>query len=305
MAGAAAGKNKAPIIIKKIKKAGHGHHGGAWKVAYADFVTAMMAFFLLMWLINTTSPEQKRGIADFFAPAAVSQSTSGAGGILAGTALAEEGVQNGLGAPMTASAQSIQADKPMKDSPEDGKDSISEPSAAALAQAKAMREDSEFSRAEMSIRQAIEDQPDLAELSKQVIMEKTPEGLRIQLIDQEGRSMFDAGQTKPNARAERLLSLVAGVINNLPNRVTISGHTDMDQPKGRPGYSNWELSSDRANASRRVLQAQGVPADRIYQVSGKADSEPLFPDDPTMPGNRRISITLLREAPVLPPDHGL
>ncbi|MFZ4070381.1 MAG: flagellar motor protein MotB [Caulobacterales bacterium] len=305
MAAAGAGKNKAPIIIKRIKKAGHGHHGGAWKVAYADFVTAMMAFFLLMWLINTTSPEQKRGIADFFAPAAVSQSTSGAGGILAGTALAEEGVQHGLGAPMAASAQSIQADKPMKDSPEDGKDSVSEPSAAAVAQAKAMREDSEFSRAEMSIRQAIEDQPDLAELSKQVIMEKTPEGLRIQLVDQEGRSMFDPGQTRPNARAERLLNLVANTINNLPNRVTISGHTDMDPPKVRAGYTNWELSADRANAARRVLQARGVTADRIYQVSGKADSEPLFPDDPTMPGNRRISITLLREAPVLPPDHSL
>ncbi len=305
MAAAGAGKNKAPIIIKRIKKAGHGHHGGAWKVAYADFVTAMMAFFLLMWLINTTSPEQKRGIADFFAPAAVSQSTSGAGGILAGTALAEEGVQNGFGAPITASAQSIQADKPMTDSPEDGKDSVSEPSAAAVAQAKAMREDSEFSRAEMSIRQAIEDQPDLAELSKQVIIEKTPEGLRIQLVDQEGRSMFDPGQTRPNARAERLLNLVANTINILPNRVTISGHTDMDPPKVRAGYTNWELSADRANAARRVLQARGVPADRIYQVSGKADSEPLFPDDPTMPGNRRISITLLREAPVLPPDHSL
>jgi chemotaxis protein MotB len=305
MAGAAAGKNKAPIIIKKIKKAGHAHHGGAWKVAYADFVTAMMAFFLLMWLINTTSPEQKRGIADFFAPTAVSQSTSGAGGILAGTALAQDGVQNGMGAPMQAQAESVKADEPAKDDPQDGKDAISEPSQSALGQAKAMREDSEFRKAEMSIRQAIEDRPDLAELSKQVIMENTPEGLRLQLIDQEGRSMFDPGQTRPNPRAERLLSVIAGVVANLPNRVTISGHTDMDQPKVRAGYTNWELSADRANAARRVLQTNGVPVDRIYQVSGKADSEPLYPDDPTMPGNRRISITLLREAPVLPPNHGL
>jgi chemotaxis protein MotB len=296
----AAGKNEAPIVIKKIKKGGgHGHHGGAWKVAYADFVTAMMAFFLLMWLINTTSPEQKRGIADFFAPASVSQTTSGSGGMLAGTAIAEEGVRHGEGMPTKIAEANGQGEENDSAGGEPN-----EPSQDALSKAKALREDSDFDRAEMAIRQAMQDMPDLAELSKQVIMEKTPEGLRIQLVDQEGRSMFAPGDPKPLPRTERLLAAVAGVINELPNRVSISGHTDGGNP-GRAGYSNWELSADRANAARRIIMANGVGVDRIHQVAGKAESEPLFPDDPTLPGNRRISITLLREAPVLPPDHGM
>jgi chemotaxis protein MotB len=290
-----AAANKAPIVIKKVKKGGgHGHHGGAWKVAYADFVTAMMAFFLLMWLINTTSPEQKRGIADFFAPASVSETTSGAGGLLAGTALAESGARaakqtsnQGTGAGGGSEGASAASDAP-------------EVSEAALAQARAARENAEFERAEQSIRQAIQDMPDLAELSKHVLMEVTPDGLRIQLVDQEGRSMFEPGGAQLNARAKRLLSTVAGVVAELPNRITIAGHTD-GSPPGRSGMTNWELSSDRANAARRVLQAGGVEQDRVYQVAGKADAEPLFPDDPTLPGNRRISVTLLREAPVLPP----
>jgi chemotaxis protein MotB len=299
---AATQTNQAPIVIKKIKKGGgHGHHGGAWKVAYADFVTAMMAFFLLMWLINTTSPDQKRGIADFFAPASVSQTTSGSGGMLAGTAIAEEGVKHGEGAPLNMRSQSEDTD------PEDTKaaeEKTSEPSAEALAKARALREDSEFEKAEMAIRQALQDMPDVAELSKHVVTEITPEGLRIQIVDQEGRSMFAPGEAKPNERAQRLIAAVAGVAARLPNRLSIGGHTDGGAP-AKPGYTNWELSADRANAARRVLQSSGITADRIYQVAGKADSEPLFPDDPTLPGNRRISITLLREAPTLPPGHGL
>ncbi len=293
-----AAANKAPIVIKKVKKGGgHGHHGGAWKVAYADFVTAMMAFFLLMWLINTTSPEQKRGIADFFAPASVSETTSGAGGLLAGQALAEAGARqskNTQSKEGSASGGGVQGAA----ASEDG---TAEASESAMAQARAARENAEFERAEQSIRQAIQDMPDLAELSKHVLMEVTPDGLRIQLVDQEGRSMFEPGGSALNARARKLLSTVAGVVAELPNRITIAGHTD-GSPPGRSGVTNWELSSDRANAARRVLQAAGVEQERVYQVAGKADAEPLFPDDPTLPGNRRISVTLLREAPVLPPD---
>ena len=300
----AAGANTAPIVIKKVKKVvGGGHHGGAWKVAYADFVTAMMAFFLLMWLINTTSPEQKRGIADFFAPASVSQTTSGSGGILAGTALAESGVRHAEGAPvMMRSSGPSNAEEPGAQT-NSGAGEL-EPSPGALARAKALREDTQFDKAEQSIRQAIQDMPDIAELSKNVLMEKTPEGLRIQIVDQEGRSMFAPGEARLTERAQRLIAAVSGVVLDMPNRVSISGHTDMSAPP-RKGYSNWELSSDRANAARKILSANGVPGDRIYQVSGKADSEPLFPDDPDQPGNRRISITLLREAPALPPGHGL
>ena len=291
-----------PIIIKKIKKVvGGGHHGGAWKVAYADFVTAMMAFFLLMWLINTTSPDQRRGIAEFFAPASVSRVSSGAGGLLAGTSFAESGVRHGMSAPVAP------ASDPQFTANSDGEGQSSNPDQAgqstpsedALSRARSMRETAQFSRAEIAIRQAMQDMPDIAELSRQVLMEQTPEGLRIQLVDQEGRSMFAAGGAEPNERARRLLQVVSRVIQSLSNRVTISGHTDGSPPSARYA-SNWELSAERANAARRILQGSGMPADQVYQVAGRADSEPLFPDDPTVPGNRRISITLLRESPPLP-----
>jgi chemotaxis protein MotB len=294
-----------PIIIKRIKKTGAaGHHGGAWKVAYADFVTAMMAFFLLMWLINTTSPEQKRGIADYFAPASVSETTSGSGGILAGTALGNDGAkQNG--------SQSIVQDaSPDSKHPDDGKSKDGAKGAndqQALDQAKmdqAKREAAAFASAEQSLRQAMQDMPELAELSKNIIVDQTPEGLRIQLVDQEGRSMFNTGTTVPNDRAKILLRAIAKIINQLPNRISIYGHTSASAGQSRKVEGDWPLSQGRADASRKILQGAGVDPDRVYAVSGKATSEPLYPDDPTLPGNRRIAIVLLREAPVLPPDRG-
>jgi chemotaxis protein MotB len=294
-----------PIIIKRIKKTGAaGHHGGAWKVAYADFVTAMMAFFLLMWLINTTSPEQKRGIADYFAPASVSETTSGSGGILAGTALGNDGAkQNG--------SQSIVQDaSPDSKHPDDGKSKDGAKGAndqQALDQAKmdqAKREAAAFASAEQSLRQAMQDMPELAELSKNILVDQTPEGLRIQLVDQEGRSMFNTGTAVPNDRAKILLRAIAKIINQLPNRISIYGHTSASAGQSRKVEGDWPLSQGRADASRKILQGAGVDPDRVYAVSGKATSEPLYPDDPTLPGNRRIAIVLLREAPVLPPDRG-
>jgi chemotaxis protein MotB len=147
--------------------------------------------------------------------------------------------------------------------------------------------------------------PELAELSKNIIIDQTPEGLRIQLVDQEGRSMFNQGTATPNDRAKLLLRAIAKIINQLPNRISIYGHTSANAGQGGKAEGDWPLSAARADASRRILQAGGVDADRVYQVSGKATSEPLYPDDPTLPGNRRIAIVLLREAPVLPPDQGL
>jgi chemotaxis protein MotB len=295
-----------PIVIKKVKKGGgHGHHGGAWKVAYADFVTAMMAFFLLMWLINTTSPEQKRGIADYFAPASVSESTSGSGGILGGTALGEDGVKSD-GA-MTVVQQ--MAPEPPEQAVEAGQSQRSgeaggaqATAAEAAAQAANRREADEFQSAAASLRQAMQDMPELAELSKQLLVDQTPEGLRIQLVDQEGRAMFDQNSAKPNARARLLLRAVAKVVNQMSNRVTIAGHTSA-VVGARTASDDWSLSASRANGARAVLQEAGIDADRIYQVSGKANSDPLYPDDPTLAGNRRIAIVLLREKPVLPPEH--
>ena len=282
--------NTRPIIIKKVKKVAGGHHGGAWKVAYADFVTAMMAFFLLMWLINSTSPEQKNGIADYFAPASLSASTSGAGGILAGTALGETGAMQKGAVPMNSpnTPQSAQSDAST------GKGALSEAELES-----AQKEAADFQQAEMSLRQALQDLPELAELSRNVIVDQTPEGLRIQLIDQEGRPMFEPGSNVPNDNAKTLLRAASRVVLQLPNQIIISGHTDAS-PNSDPNNSNWEISSARANSSRRVLMESGLPEDRIAQVSGKAGLDPLFPDDPFQPANRRIAITLKRAAPPLP-----
>jgi len=301
----AAGSDQ-PIVIKRIKKGGgDGHHGGAWKVAYADFVTAMMAFFLLMWLINTTSPQQKRGIADYFAPASVSETTSGSGGILGGTALGSDGAQ------AKGSSSVIQELSPDSRNPDDGKSSdgakaalAQDASTEAMREALKRRDDAAFSSAAQSLRQALQDMPELAELSKSIIVDQTPEGLRIQLVDQEGRSMFNENSAQPNDRAKLLLRAITKVINQLPNRISIYGHTSAS-PGGAKAESDWTLSAARANASRKILQDAGVDPDRIYQVSGKATSEPLYPDDPGLPGNRRIAIVLLREAPVLPPSPAL
>jgi chemotaxis protein MotB len=287
------------IIIKKVKKGGHaGHHGGAWKVAYADFVTAMMAFFLLMWLINTTSPEQKRGIADYFAPASVSETTSGSGGILGGASLASSGSKSS-GSKDVIQALAPEAPPNVTDT---GQSQNQSQNASAGTQDTA--DDAALTSAAQSLKQAMQDMPELTELSKQIIVDQTPEGLRVQLVDQEGRSMFKEGSSVPNDRAKVLLQAVAKVVNKLPNRITIAGHTSADAGGAKPS-SDWALSSSRADVSRQILQAAGVDADRIYQVAGKAASDPLYPDDPLLPGNRRITIVLLREAPVLPPDPGL
>ncbi len=289
-----------PIIKKVIKVSGGGHHGGAWKVAYADFVTAMMAFFLLMWLINTTTPEQKRGVADYFAPASISESRSGAGGILGGTALGEDGNRNS-GTTELVKERTPKSPKQPDKSTGKGSASSTDISESAMNEALARREEMAFNSAAESLRQAMQDLPELAELSKNLLIDQTPEGLRIQIIDQEARSMFEPGSATPKPRTVVLLRSVAKIIEKLPNRISIYGHTDASTGSG----NNWNLSFDRANAARAVFADNGLPEDRIYQVTGKAGSEPLFPDDPFMPGNRRISIVLLREAPPLPPGYKL
>jgi chemotaxis protein MotB len=292
-----------PIIIKKVKKIAGGHHGGAWKVAYADFVTAMMAFFLLMWLINTSSPEQKRGIADYFAPASVSASTSGMGGILGGTALGKDGAMQKGSVPLFEQPSPTSAESTTKS--QEGSQSTSQTTSQDLAEAAmAQRETAEFQQAEMSLRQALQDMPELAELSRNIIVDQTPEGLRIQLVDQEGRPMFEPGSSEPNDRARILLKAAAQIVQALPNRIIISGHTDA-APNPDPNASNWELSASRANGARRAMEASGLSEDRISQVVGKSGTDPLFPDDPYQAANRRIAIVLQRASSPLPADGGL
>ncbi|MES2292000.1 MAG: flagellar motor protein MotB [Pseudomonadota bacterium] len=291
------------VIIKRIKKGGHGgHHGGAWKVAYADFVTAMMAFFLLMWLINTTTPEQKRGIADYFAPQSIAQTVSGSGGVLGGKVMGEESAHAG-GAQSVMQKQS----PPSPASPVKSLASGVTGGAVGASQSdsdnKNLAQDGEFAHAAEAIRQAIQNNPDVANLSHQVMLEQTQQGLRIQLVDQDGRPMFQQGTSEPMPYTKKLLAAVGQIIDTLPNRVSISGHTGGNDA-GATGTA-WELSSARANAARALLQAGGLGSDRIYEVAGKAASEPLLPEDPNASANRRLSIVLLREAPPAPPGHTL
>jgi chemotaxis protein MotB len=285
-------KNTGTVVIKKIKKGGHaGHHGGAWKVAYADFVTAMMAFFLLMWLINTTTPEQKRGIADYFAPESVSRTESGAGGLLGGASASDDG-QAGQG------ALAVKTQRPQSET-QRAKDSDAA-NAMALSGQNQVQE-AALAMATAQLRQAMQDKPELAELSKHVIIDDTPEGVRIQLVDQDARSMFEPGSAEPKPYVQALLKEVAKVVTGLPNRISIAGHTDGGAVATAGPYSNWDLSAARANASLKVLLDSGLGEDHVAEVAGKAGSDPLYPDNPQASANRRVSIVLLREAPVLPP----
>ena len=312
-----ASDNERPIIIKKvIKVAGHCHHGGSWKVAYADFVTAMMAFFLLLWLLNVTTDEKKMGIADYFAPASVSRAQSGAGGILGGTAMTVEGAMRSAKAPQTVV---VKIDTPMQDMREAGDkdkdhdfdkqkdkdkdkdfDRPARPSDAEIQKAQAEREQKAFEESAEQLRVALGRNPELAGLAKHLLIDQTPEGLRIQIVDQDRESMFPVGSARMPDRTRQLLGSIAQVMNKLPNRVSITGHTDATPYRSENGYGNWELSSDRANASRRMLIESGIQPQRVVQVAGKADTEPLFPTDPFQPGNRRIAIVLLREAQSAP-----
>jgi len=269
-----------------------------------------------MWLINTTTPEQKRGIADYFAPQSIAQTLSGSGGVLGGQVMGQESSRAGGAASVfqknspsspSTKSKSTQAQSSQGGAANsDGQSSdMQSGSGNANDRSTSSSQDGEFEHAAEAIHQAIQDNPDLAQMSKQVIVDQTPEGLRIQLVDQDGRPMFQQGTSEPMPYTKRLLAEIGKIVDRLPNRVSISGHTEATPFTGPGGKTNWELSADRANAGRSLLQAGGLTGDRIYEVSGKAGSEPLLPEDPNGSANRRLSITLLREAPPAPPGHQL
>jgi chemotaxis protein MotB len=311
-----AGENA--VIIKRIKKGAHGgRHGGAWKVAYADFVTALMAFFLLLWLINTTTPEQKRGIADYFAPQSIAETLSGSGGVLGGKVMGAESARAGGATSMfrknSPSAPQNPAHTPQDSNPRGGAaesqgeatDTQSQTGQTSAHSSASSSQDGDFAHAAEAIHQAIRDNPDLAQLSKQVMVDETPQGMRIQLVDQDGRPMFQRGTAEPMPYTRRLLIEIGRIVDRLPNRVSISGHTEATPFRSASGVTNWELSAARANAGRALLAEGGLVSDRIYEVAGKAGSEPLLPEDPNASANRRLSIVLLREAPPTPPGRQL
>jgi chemotaxis protein MotB len=320
-------RSNVPVIIKKVKGKGeHAHHGGAWKVAYADFVTAMMAFFLLLWLLNVTTDIQRRGIADYFEPTVASKSQSGAGGVMAGQTIGQSGAQT-----VPTSLPSLALNRPALRQPNDGDDGDEggtaghdttttdngtqagldaraggvpkkeQLSAEELERRLAEREERRFAAAEFTLRQAVEQLPELKGLADNLLVDRTPEGLRIQLVDQEKSPMFALGSYELVDGAKKLIAVVTQVVQRLPNQITITGHTDAVPYPGGRKYTNWELSADRANASRREFLADGLPEDRIGRVTGVADRDPLVADQPTSPRNRRISVVLLREAKEAPP----
>ena len=307
--------NQTQPIIKKVKKvSGGGHHGGAWKVAYADFVTAMMAFFLLMWLLNATSEEQKRGISNYFGPVGMSTAASGSGGVLGGNSVATEGAfddskaspavtmlmpQTNAGEAKTEGDEKDQKDKISESTTLEEKEvpekAVPEPSSQAPAndsEAEAL-DKKNFADAEEKIRQAILQSPELAQFAENLIIDTTPEGLRIQIVDQDKKAMFPSGEKKMYDHTTKLLKQIASVIKTMPNKISVTGHTDSTPYQTGGNYTNWELSADRANASRLVLMGAGMEESRISHVTGKAANEPLLESSPADPKNRRISIILL------------
>jgi len=301
----------APIIVKKVKKGGHGHHGGAWKVAYADFVTAMMAFFLLLWILQATTEEQKLGIADYFAPASVSRSNSGSGGIMGGRTFTKEGASPNDQTPVGVMIK-LPTNPPDFDNTGDPQENTAtletgpggsetpeqadqDPNAEQLEEFLAKREDEQFAQVEQAVRDAMNEAPDLKGLSNNLLIDQTEEGLRIQIIDEAGRSMFPSGSAEMFGHTRKILSLIVEAISDLPQQIAIKGHTDATPFTTKSGYSNWELSSDRANASRRVLIESGLRPERISSIAGLADQEHLDEANPYAPSNRRVSVILLRE----------
>lgn len=279
MAGDA--KKLQPIIIKRVKKGGHAAHGGAWKIAYADFVTAMMAFFLLMWLLGSTTDGDKKGISDYFqSPFKVAmQGGPGAG--------ASNSVISGGGNDLTQQAgQSRRGD---------GEEKTAKKMSGEQAKIERAKNDAKaLATLAAKIAAAISNNPKMAEFSSQIKLEITPDGLQIQIVDDQRRPMFDSGSAAVKPYMRDILTEIGRALLDVDNKISLDGHTD-SQAYGNAarGYSNWELSADRANASRRELIAAGMPEDKLARVVGMASSLPLEPDNPLAPSNRRISILVM------------
>ena len=276
-------KKLQPIIVKRIKRGGHAHHGGAWKIAYADFVTAMMAFFLLMWLLGSTTEGDKKGIADYFSsPLKIALLSSGSG---AGDS---SHVIRGGGQDLTRTTGQVKRGE-----------IAAERAHVNLKALKAEQIRAEIARLEdlkNKVEQRMRANAKLNQLAGQIRLDMTRDGLRIQIVDDQNRPMFDSGSAIVKPYMRELLREIGNVLAEVPNHLTLEGHTDAASfGGGDRGYSNWELSSDRANASRRELLAGGLPEDRVLRVQGLASSVLVDYNDPLNPQNRRISIIVMNQ----------
>lgn len=273
--------NARPIVIKRIKKVAGGHHGGAWKIAYADFVTAMMAFFLLMWLLGSTAKGDLVGIAEYFkTPLKVAM----AGGSGSGDS---SSVIKGGGEDLTRTAGQVKRG----DSVPEKRTYDLQAAKAALAREESLR----LQTLKARIESAIEVNPMLKKYRNQLLLDITSEGLRIQIVDEKNRPMFALAKAELQPYTKEILHIIGMVLNEVPNKLGISGHTDSTPYYSDAGYSNWELSADRANASRREMVLGGLQDDKVLRVVGLASAAHLDAKDPFNPINRRISIIVMNK----------
>ncbi|OJX28512.1 MAG: flagellar motor protein MotB [Burkholderiales bacterium 68-12] len=278
-------KKLQPIIIKRVKKGGHAAHGGAWKIAYADFVTAMMAFFLLMWLLGSTAKGDLQGIADYFnSPLKVAM----AGGDGSGNS---SSVVPGGGNDLSKVHGQVRRSESVENK---NRRMTPEQMRAEMAR----QDQARIKALQARVDSVITANSLLNEYRAQIRMDVTPDGLQIQVMDSQNRPMFDSGSALVKPYMRDILRGIGSALTEVENRISLAGHTDaMPYGNSDRGYSNWELSADRANASRRELVAAGMPDDKLARVVGLAASDPLLPEDPRAATNRRITITVLtREA---------
>jgi chemotaxis protein MotB len=272
-------------MAKKKAQAHGGGHG--WFVTFADLMGLLVAFFVMLVAFSTQDQAKLNIVAGSMREAFGVQDR-----------VRYSGVIEVPGLPTRPKLKSVAPILPEDASatPTPDEKGREHNSGAKLDQ------DAGFALASASLRQALQDMPDLAELSKHIMIEQSAAGLNIEIVDQDGRSMFPESSKEPYERTRRLVQQLAVPLKSMPFRIAIAGHTSALRAPTLPGYGPWDLSADRANAVRRLLEAEGVPAGHIFMVAGKADTDPLFPDDPYIATNRRVTITLMREAPPVPPD---
>jgi chemotaxis protein MotB len=267
--------------MARRKDAGHGG-GHGWFVTFADLMGLLVSFFVMLVAFSTQDQKKLQIVAGSMREAFGVQ-----------TEVRYSGVIEVDGKPNRTKSKNVSSKPEDANKTQDREDRHKYGTNS--------EEDRSFALAAASLRQAFDNQPELAELSRQVIFDETNEGLNVELIDHDGRSMFPEGGKEPYERTRRLIERLAGQLKRLPHRITITGHTSASRQPARPGASPWDISADRANSVRRILEAEGVPSTSLFMVAGKADTKPLFPDDPTIAANRRITITLMRDTPPLPP----
>lgn len=299
MADTLEGAEQGPIILRKKVMLPEEAHGGAWKVAYADFVTAMMAFFLLLWLLNVTTEDKKQGISDFFEPIGVSEEQTGSGGVLKGLAMAAEGALRSAGSPPRITVP-IPTFGSRDAGASEGRHKNPESTGGGYQHGEHQRQVEEenkkdFSKVISAINQAIQDIPELSQMQDSLVVEHTPDGLRIQLLDRVKLKMFKSNGPDISDRGKHLLAIIGSIVSKLPHQIAITGHTDLASQTAQAAKSKWQVSGDRADNARATLINFGVAAERFSRIVGKGDTAPVHPSFPKAMRNNRISVLLLNK----------